>query len=75
MTLGLSQLGLLLFVSALVAILTRRFHMPYTVGVVLAAAVTAGGMHYALDWDWGSACDRFWRIDRRHRSRVCHRHI
>jgi CPA1 family monovalent cation:H+ antiporter len=26
-----------------------------TVGVVLAAAVTAGGMHYALDWDWGSA--------------------
>lgn len=114
MTLGLSQLGLLLFVSALVAILTRRLHMPYTVGlvlagmglyflhvrmqlqlsrdlifsiflpplvfeaalcicwrefqkdlpvvallatvgVVLAAAVTAGGMHYALDWDWGSA--------------------
>jgi len=26
-----------------------------TVGVVLAAAVTAGGMHYALDWGWGSA--------------------
>jgi CPA1 family monovalent cation:H+ antiporter len=108
MTLRLSQLGLLLFVSALVAILTRRLHMPYTmglvlagmglyflhvqiqlqlsrdlifsvflpplvfeaalciswrefqedlpvvallatVGVVLAAAVTAGGMHYALD--------------------------
>ena len=110
----LSQLGLLLFVSALVAILTRRLRMPYTVGlvlagmglyffhvrlqlhlskdlifsfllpplvfeaalyikwqdfrrdlpvvallatvgVVLAAAVTAGGMHYALDWGWGSA--------------------
>jgi monovalent cation:H+ antiporter, CPA1 family len=111
---GLPQLGLLLFVSALVAILTRRMHLPYTVGlvlagmalsflhvrlqlhlskdlifsiflpplvfeaalcirwrefkselpvvavlatlgVVLAAAVTAGGMHYALDWNWGSA--------------------
>jgi monovalent cation:H+ antiporter, CPA1 family len=111
---GLSQLGLLLFVSALVAILTRRLRLPYTVGLVLAgmtlsflhvrlqlhlskdlifsiflpplvfeaalcirwrefksdlpvvavlatlgvllaAAVTAGGMHYALDWDWGSA--------------------
>jgi CPA1 family monovalent cation:H+ antiporter len=24
-------------------------------GVMLAAAVTAVGMHYALDWDWGSA--------------------
>src|SRR6202046_2597324 len=111
MTSELSQLGLLLFVSALVAILTRRLHLPYTVGlvlagmalsflhvrlqlhltkdlifsvflpplvfeaalcirwrefksdlpvvgvlatlgVVLAAAVTAGGMHYALDWNW-----------------------
>jgi CPA1 family monovalent cation:H+ antiporter len=111
---GLPQLGLLLFVSALVAILTRRLRLPYTVGlvlagmalsflhvrlhlhlskdlifsvflpplvfeaalcirwrefksdlpvvavlatlgVVLAAAVTAGGMHYALDWNWGSA--------------------
>lgn len=109
-----SQLGLLLFVSALVAILTRRLHLPYTVGLVLAgmalsffhvrlqlhlskdliftfflpplvfeaalcirwrefksdlpvvailatlgvllaAAVTAGGIHYALDWNWGSA--------------------
>jgi len=114
MTPGLSQLGLLLFVSSLVAILTRRLRMPYTVGLVLAgmalsflrvrlqlhlskdlifsvflpplvfeaalcirwrefksdlpvvvvlatlgvllaAAVTAGGMHYALDWNWGSA--------------------
>jgi CPA1 family monovalent cation:H+ antiporter len=114
MTSDLSQLGLLLFVSALVAILTRRLRLPYTVGlvlagmglyffhvrmqlhlskdlifsiflpplvfeaalsicwrdfwkdlpvvallatvgVVLAAAVTAGGMHYALNWDWGSA--------------------
>ena len=32
----LSQLGFLLFVSALVAMLTRRLHMPYTVGLVLA---------------------------------------
>ena len=110
----LSQLGFLLFVSALVAMLTRRLRMPYTVGLVLAgmglylfhihlqwylskelifstflpplvfeaalviswrefkrdlpvlsllatmgvllaAAVTAIGMHYALQWDWGSA--------------------
>jgi monovalent cation:H+ antiporter, CPA1 family len=114
MTADLSQLGFLLFVSALVAILTRRLRLPYTVGlvlagmalyflrvrmqlhlskdlifsvflpplvfeaalciswrelkkdlpvvvllatvgVVLAAVVTAVGMHYALDWDWGSA--------------------
>jgi CPA1 family monovalent cation:H+ antiporter len=26
-----------------------------TVGVAVAAAVTAAGMHYALAWDWGSA--------------------
>jgi monovalent cation:H+ antiporter, CPA1 family len=110
----LTQLGFLLFVSALVAMLSRRSHLPYTVGLVLAgmalyffrihldwhlskeliffvflpplvfeaalfinwqqfkkdlpiiallatvgvalaAAVTAVGMHYALDWDWGSA--------------------
>jgi Na+:H+ antiporter len=110
----LSQLGFLLFVSALVAMLTRRLRMPYTVGLVLAgmglyffhfhikwhlskdlifsvflpplvfeaalfiswrefrkdlpvvallatigvllaATVTAAGMHYALNWDWGSA--------------------
>jgi CPA1 family monovalent cation:H+ antiporter len=114
MTSDLSQLGFLLFVSAVVAMLTRRLHLPYTVGlvlagmalyffnvsikwhlskdlifsvflpplvfeaalfihwrdfkkelpvvtllatvgVVLAAAVTAFGMHYALAWDWGSA--------------------
>ena len=114
MTSDLSQLGFLLFVSALVAMLTRRLRLPYTVGlvlagmglyflhiyikwhlskdlifsvflpplvfeaalfinwrefkedlpvvallatagVVLAAAVTAIGMHYALAWDWGSA--------------------
>jgi Na+:H+ antiporter len=36
MTSDLSQLGLLLFISALVAMLTRRLHMPYTVGLVLA---------------------------------------
>jgi monovalent cation:H+ antiporter, CPA1 family len=110
----LTQLGGLLFVSALVAMLCRRLHLPYTVGLVLAgmalyffhinlkwhlskdlifsvflpplvfeaalfinwrqfkkdfpviallatvgvvfaAAVTAVGMHFALDWDWGSA--------------------
>jgi CPA1 family monovalent cation:H+ antiporter len=114
MTSDLSQLGFLLFVSALVAMLTRRVHLPYTVGLVLAgmalyfahiyikwhlskdlifsvflpprvfeaalfihwrefktelpvvtllatvgvglaAAVTALGMHYALSWDWASA--------------------
>jgi monovalent cation:H+ antiporter, CPA1 family len=114
MTSDLSQLGFLLFVSALVAMLTRRLHLPYTVGlvlagmalyfshvyikwhltkdlifsvflpplvfeaalfihwrdfkkelpvvtllatagVVLAAAVTAIGMHYAVSWEWGSA--------------------
>ena len=36
MTLTFSQLGLLLFISTVVAILTRRLHMPYTVGLVLA---------------------------------------
>jgi CPA1 family monovalent cation:H+ antiporter len=114
LTSGLTQLGFLLFVSALVAILTRRLRLPYTVGLVLAgmglyllnvrvqlhlskdlifsvflpplvfeaalcidwrefkkdlpvvgllatggvllaAAVTATGMRYTLDWDWGSA--------------------
>jgi monovalent cation:H+ antiporter, CPA1 family len=110
----LSQLGFLLFVSALVAMLMQRLRLPYTVGlvlagmglyflhlsirwhlskdliffvflpplvfeaalfidwrefkrdlpvlsllatvgVVLAAAVTAIGMRYALGWDWASA--------------------
>ena len=114
MTSDLSQLGFLLFVSAIVAMLSRRVHLPYTVGlvlagmglyfshvylrwhltkdlifsvflpplvfeaalfinwrefkkelpvvtllatvgVVLAAAVTALGMRYLLNWDWGSA--------------------
>jgi len=32
----LSQLGFLLFVSALVAMLMRRLRLPYTVGLVLA---------------------------------------
>ena len=36
MTSDLSQLGFLLFVSAIVAMLTRRLHLPYTVGLVLA---------------------------------------
>jgi CPA1 family monovalent cation:H+ antiporter len=114
MTSDLSQLGFLLFVSALVAMLSRRLRLPYTVGlvlagmglyfahiyikwhlskelifsvflpplifeaalfidwkgfksnlpvvgllatvgVVLAGAVTAIGMIYVLQWDWGSA--------------------
>lgn len=114
MTSDLSQIGFLLFISALVAMLTRRLRLPYTVGlvlagmgaylanvrfqlhltkdlifsiflpplvfeaalcirwaefkrdlpvvgtlatvgVVLAAGVTAIGMHYALGWFWGSA--------------------
>jgi CPA1 family monovalent cation:H+ antiporter len=36
MTSDLSQLGFLLFVSAMVAMLTRRVRLPYTVGLVLA---------------------------------------
>ena len=114
MTSDLSELGLLLFVSAVVAIVTRRLHMPYTVGLVLAgiglyflpghldlqlskdlifsvflpplvfeaalyiswrelakdlpvigllasfgvllaAALTAIGMHYAVGWSWAAA--------------------
>jgi CPA1 family monovalent cation:H+ antiporter len=114
MTSALSQIGFLLFVSALVAMLMRRLRLPYTVGLVLAgmglylthvrldlhlskdlifsiflpplvfeaalcirwvdfkkdlpvvtllatlgvllaAAVTAIGMHYALSWNWDSA--------------------
>jgi CPA1 family monovalent cation:H+ antiporter len=114
MTSDLSQLGFLLFVSALVAMLSRRLRLPYTVGLVLAgmglyfahisikwhlskelifsvflpplvfeaalfiqwkefkrdlalvgllatagvivsAAITAIGMFYGFDWDWGSA--------------------
>ncbi len=109
-----SQVGLLLFVAALVAMLMRRLRLPYTVGLVVAgmalhfahvrlslhlsrdlvfffflpplifeaalsldwgelrkdlvlvialatvgvavaATVTAVGMRYALSWDWGSA--------------------
>ncbi|MGA2710175.1 MAG: cation:proton antiporter [Steroidobacteraceae bacterium] len=114
MALAISELGILLFVSALVAIIARRLRMPYsvglvlagmglyfshvrlelhltkdlifvvllpplvfeaalciswrefkkdlpvvtllaTVGVLLAGSVTAAGMHYALNWGWGSA--------------------
>ena len=36
MTSDLSELGLLLFVSAIVAIVTRRLRMPYTVCLVVA---------------------------------------
>lgn len=114
MTSDLSELGLLLFISAIVAIVTRRLGMPYTVGLVLAgiglyflpwhldlqlskdlifsvflpplvfeaalyiswqelrkdlpvigllatvgvllaAAATAIGMHYAVGWSWAAA--------------------
>ena len=43
MTSDLAQLGFLLFVSALVAMLTRRLHLPYTVGLVLAGM----GLYFA----------------------------
>jgi len=36
MTAQISQLGLLIFVSAVVAMLSRKVHLPYTVGLVLA---------------------------------------
>ena len=36
MSSGLPQIGFLLFVSALVAMLMRRLRLPYTVGLVLA---------------------------------------
>jgi CPA1 family monovalent cation:H+ antiporter len=36
MTADLAQLGLLLFISAIVAMVTRRLRLPYTVGLVLA---------------------------------------
>ena len=36
MTSDVSQLGFVIFVSALVAMLSRRLRMPYTVGLVLA---------------------------------------
>ncbi len=39
---NLPQLGMLLFIAALVAILTRRLHLPYTVGLVLAGI----GLHF-----------------------------
>ena len=114
MATDITQLGVLLFVSALVAMFTRRLRLPYTVGLVLAgmglyvaharidlqlsrdlifslflpplifeaalcirwtelrrelpvvtllatvgvllaAAVTATGMHYGFGWSWGSA--------------------
>ena len=43
MTSDVSQLGFLLFVSALVAMLSRRLHLPYTVGLVLAGM----GLYFA----------------------------
>jgi CPA1 family monovalent cation:H+ antiporter len=49
LTLQLSQLGLLLFVSALVAMLTRRLHMPHTVGLVLAG-MGLYFLHISVKW-------------------------
>ena len=49
MTSDLSQFGLLLFVSALVAMLTRRLRMPYTVGLVLAGMVLYF-LHIYIKW-------------------------
>jgi CPA1 family monovalent cation:H+ antiporter len=49
MTSDLSQLGFLLFVSALVAMLTRRLRMPYTVGLVLAG-MALYSMHIYIKW-------------------------
>jgi Na+:H+ antiporter len=49
MTSDLSQFGFLLFVSALVAMLSRRLRLPYTVGLVLAGM----GLYFAhihLKW-------------------------
>lgn len=114
MSVSITQLGLLLFVAAIAAMVTRRLGLPYTVGlvvagvgialspiqlgaqlskdlifsvllpplvfeaalamhwqelkadlaivttlatvgVVLAAAVTASGMHYLAGWEWPAA--------------------
>jgi len=49
MTSDLSQLGFLLFVSALVAMLTRRMRLPYTVGLVLAG-MTLHFSHVYIKW-------------------------
>lgn len=48
MATGLTQLGFLLFVSALVAMLTRRLRLPYTVGLVLAG-IALYGAHARID--------------------------
>jgi Kef-type K+ transport system membrane component KefB len=47
MTSDLSQFGFLLSVSALVAMLTRRLHLPYTVGLVLAGMALYFSHRYA----------------------------
>ncbi len=45
----LSQLGFLLFLSAMVAMLTRRVHLPYSVGLVLAGMALYFS-HVYLKW-------------------------
>jgi len=49
MTSDLTQVGFLLFVSALVAMLSRRLHLPYTVGLVLAGMALYFS-HIYLKW-------------------------
>ena len=49
MTADIPHLGFLLFVSALVAMLTRRFRMPYTVGLVLAG-MGLYFFHLSIHW-------------------------
>jgi CPA1 family monovalent cation:H+ antiporter len=49
MTSDLSQLGFLLFVSAMVAMLTRRVRLPYTVGLVLAG-MALYFFHVSIKW-------------------------
>jgi CPA1 family monovalent cation:H+ antiporter len=49
MTSDLSQLGFLLLVSAVVAMLTRRMRLPYTVGLVLAG-MALHSFHVHIKW-------------------------
>jgi hypothetical protein len=54
LTSDLSQSGFLLFVSAVVAMLTRRLHLRYTVGLVLAGMALYFS-HIYLKWHLASA--------------------
>src|ERR1700758_2839263 len=51
---SVSQLGLILVVACVVAILSRRFHLPYSVGLVaagIALALLGGSMHLSVTPD------------------------